>query len=228
MRNMSFQLTTAQIMDETKTVTRRNGWEDLKVGEIFQAIEKGQGLKKGERVNRLKALQCVANHRERLYMVLADKSYGQEEMIKEGFPGMDPINFVTMYCNANKGTHPGDKVSRIEFRYLLKHGRGEAGEAIKVPARVAVCPSCETPLTIYPDGWSHMEDGTIKCDSFTLSCEQDKLYEQSRLTTLRGHEAYTEYQITHYSQWNQPYIYLMPTTDKIEKWLLNTYRFDLD
>lgn len=221
MRNMSFQLTTAQIMDETKTVTRRNGWEALRVGEIFQAIEKGQGLKKGERVNRLKVLQCVGNHRERLYMVLADKSYGQEEMIKEGFPGMDPINFVTMYCNANKGTHPGDKVSRIEFRYLLKHGPGEAGESIKVPARVAVCPSCETLLTIYPDGWSHMEDGTIKCDSFTLSCETSTDLDEPA-DTIAAFES------LHFNQFNQPYIYLMPTTDRIEKWLLNTYRFDLD
>jgi len=42
-RNMSFTLTAKQILDRTKTVTRRRGWKHLKVGELFWACEKCQG-----------------------------------------------------------------------------------------------------------------------------------------------------------------------------------------
>ena len=47
-RNMSFALTTKQIEDETKDVTRRNGWWFLKPGDQIWAVEKCMGLKKGE------------------------------------------------------------------------------------------------------------------------------------------------------------------------------------
>jgi hypothetical protein len=203
MRNMSFAITTAQIMDETKTVTRRNGWENLKVGEIFQAIEKGQGLKRGERVNRLKVLQCVGNRRERLYKMIKDKAYGQAEMIKEGFPDMGPMEFISMYCNANKGTHPGDEVSRVEFRYLIKSGTGHYGEGIKVPARVIICPMCQRSLTVYPEKFVYMLDSTILCDEFTFDCEGEpgiRYYSN----ILGGH------------------------LGRVDAWLAGTYRFDLD
>ena len=49
-RNMSFALTTKQIEDETKDVTRRNGWWFLKPGDQIWAVEKCMGLKKGEKV----------------------------------------------------------------------------------------------------------------------------------------------------------------------------------
>ena len=48
MRNMSYAMTTQQIIDETKDVTRRLGWADLRPGDRVQACEKCQGLKKGE------------------------------------------------------------------------------------------------------------------------------------------------------------------------------------
>ena len=43
-RNMSFMLTTEQVRNKTKTVTRRLGWWFLKPGEIVNAVEKGMGL----------------------------------------------------------------------------------------------------------------------------------------------------------------------------------------
>ena len=48
---MSFALTTEQVRNRTKTVTRRLGWATAKAGDIVQPIVKGQGLKKGERVD---------------------------------------------------------------------------------------------------------------------------------------------------------------------------------
>jgi hypothetical protein len=52
-RLMSFAHTTDQIRNRTKTVTRRNGWADLKPGELFWAVEKAMGLKPGEKVKRV-------------------------------------------------------------------------------------------------------------------------------------------------------------------------------
>jgi hypothetical protein len=64
MRLMSFSLTTPQILARTKTVTRRMGWTFLRPGDLVQAIEKGQGLKKGEHVKRLAVLRIVDVRRE--------------------------------------------------------------------------------------------------------------------------------------------------------------------
>lgn len=50
MRNMSFMLTTAQIRDRSKTVTRRLGWWNLRVGDVVMACEKCQGLGKGGKI----------------------------------------------------------------------------------------------------------------------------------------------------------------------------------
>lgn len=49
MRIMSFALTEQQLMDGTKTVTRRVGWANLKPGDRLTAVRKAMGLKKGPR-----------------------------------------------------------------------------------------------------------------------------------------------------------------------------------
>lgn len=63
MRNMSFSLTTPQMRDRTKTLTRRLGWYSLKPGDRVQAVVKGMGLKKGEKVERLCVIEVVSVHR---------------------------------------------------------------------------------------------------------------------------------------------------------------------
>ena len=52
MRNMSFTMTTRQIKNRSTTMTRRFGWWFLKPGDRIQAVEKGMGLKKGEKVKK--------------------------------------------------------------------------------------------------------------------------------------------------------------------------------
>jgi hypothetical protein len=49
-RLISFSLTTDQIRNRTKTVTRRLGWARLKPGTLLQPIVKGQGIPKGGKV----------------------------------------------------------------------------------------------------------------------------------------------------------------------------------
>ncbi len=59
MRNMSFMLTTQQMQDRTKDVTRRVGWWFLKPGDVIMAVEKGMGLKKGEKIKRMYPNLCA-------------------------------------------------------------------------------------------------------------------------------------------------------------------------
>jgi hypothetical protein len=112
MRNMSFMLTTQQILDRSKTVTRRVGWLSLKPGALLRAVEKGMGLKKGEHVVELGAIRVVDVRREPLCAMLAD------DCAREGFPEMTVDEFVAMFCRTHKGCTPYTRITRIEFEHV--------------------------------------------------------------------------------------------------------------
>lgn len=107
---MSFFMTTQQIIDETKTVTRRFGWWNLKGGELLCAVEKCQGLGKGGKINRLKVIEVVSTRSEPLNAIT------KEECVLEGFPDMEPAEFVAMIVKHHK-CEPDKIVNRIEFKY---------------------------------------------------------------------------------------------------------------
>jgi hypothetical protein len=119
-RNMSFSLTTQQIRDRSKDVTRRLGWFFLSPGDRLNACVKCQGLRPGEKIERLALIEVVSVSREPLNHIDA------RDVHREGFPGMTPDEFVAMFCehmNVSRST----MVFRIEFRYLddeLVKGRG--------------------------------------------------------------------------------------------------------
>lgn len=115
MRNMSFMLTTEQIKNRTKTVTRRVGWKFIKVGNLIQAIEKGQGLKKGETVKKLAVLRVEGVRVEPLWYM------GHDDVIREGFPELSVIGFIDMFCKSHKGCTPETEVTRILFSYVEPH-----------------------------------------------------------------------------------------------------------
>lgn len=94
MRHMSFAMTTQQVRDGTKGVTRRYGWDDIKVGELLQAVEKSQGLKKGEHVKKLAVIRVTTERWEPLTQMVEFPEYSKEEVILEGFPDMPPEEFV--------------------------------------------------------------------------------------------------------------------------------------
>lgn len=114
MRNISFMLTTKQIENRTKTVTRRLGWWGVKPGTMLQAVENGQGLKKGERVRELAEICVVYAIPQRLGDIT------QEDVVLEGFPEMTPDQFVEMFCkaHASRGITKNTVVNRIEFEYV--------------------------------------------------------------------------------------------------------------
>ena len=112
MKHMSFALTTAQIRNRTKTVTRRLGWKSLKPGTMLQPVVKGQGLKKGEHVEMVGGpIRVLKVDR----MVLGDIS--PQDVYREGFPQMTAREFVKMFKKHNGGLRD-QVVTRIEFEYL--------------------------------------------------------------------------------------------------------------
>lgn len=116
MRNMSFSMTTQQVRDGSKDITRRDGWRRLPVGALLCAIEKGMGLKRGEQVVRIRVIRVKENRQEPLQALLDDPVYGAEEMRREGFPGMDPAEFVGRF--RLRGVMPDKPLSRIVFEYV--------------------------------------------------------------------------------------------------------------
>jgi hypothetical protein len=112
MRNMSFMLTTEQIRNRTKCVTRRMGWGFLKPGDLIQAVEKGMGLKKGEKIKKLCVIRITDVTKIELDRIT---NIG---VVMEGFPGKSPQWFVEMFCKSHKGCTPESFVNRIEFEYV--------------------------------------------------------------------------------------------------------------
>ena len=115
-RNISFALTTDQIRNRTKTVTRRLGWKNLKAGDVLNACVKCMGLRKGEKPERICQIR-VADARQEVLENMDLEAYGKIEATKEGFPHMTGSEFVGMFCE-NMKCEPSTTVTRIEFEYL--------------------------------------------------------------------------------------------------------------
>lgn len=110
-RNMSFAITTDQIRKKIKTVTRRNGWWFLKPGEVVNAVEKGMGLKKGEKIKRICQIRIISTKTEPLNAITED------DVRREGFIDWTVRDFVDMYA-AHNNCMEFDEVNRIEFEYI--------------------------------------------------------------------------------------------------------------
>ena len=118
MRNISFFMTTAQVRDRSKDVTRRMGWKNLKVGELLQACVKCQGLGKGGKMEKICVIRVKSVRRERLDEMTSNTGWGAVECAREGFPNMTPAQFVDFFCEGHKGCKPHSVVTRIEFEYV--------------------------------------------------------------------------------------------------------------
>ena len=111
MRNMSFSITTQPVRNRTKTVTRRLGWWFLSPGDIVMACVKCRGLRKGEKIERITPIRILRTYGEPLNKIT------KEDCTKEGFPYMEPTDFIEMFCTHNK-CDQGIKINRIEFEYV--------------------------------------------------------------------------------------------------------------
>lgn len=114
MRNMSFFHTQEQYLDGSKTETTRKGWANLKPGEKFMGIEKGQGLKKGKKVKRLGPSITLKNEP----IKINTNYYTQANVDAEGFPGLTPEEFINDILIAKCGFDPDGPGYRITFKRI--------------------------------------------------------------------------------------------------------------
>jgi len=128
MMNISFALTTEQVRNRSKTVTRRIGWKTLKPGALLQPVLKAQGIPKGGTVTKVGGpIRVVSVRRERLDLIT------DAECVLEGFPTMRAAEFVEMFGRTHRvrGESPfakhhtftrpvrgTDTITRIEFEYV--------------------------------------------------------------------------------------------------------------
>jgi hypothetical protein len=125
MRNMSFALTTAQILAGSKTVTRRLGWLHAKPGQLIRPVRKCMGLQPGERIKVLRPpLRIVDVRREPLRRMTDDFEYGLVEVALEGFANDpevgNPDAWVEFFIRSHRGCAPETVITRIAFSYELE------------------------------------------------------------------------------------------------------------
>ncbi len=119
-RRMSCSITVDAVRARAKTVTRRHvdTWTDLKPGDRLTLIEKGMGLKKGEKQVVLAEVEVLNNTVQPLY----DITY--EDVLREGFTDMDEWDFIDMWLDSHHITFRDQSeamsymVRRIAWRYL--------------------------------------------------------------------------------------------------------------
>ena len=117
-RYISFALTTKQIRDQTKTVTRRKGWKFFKTGTILNACVKFRGLRPGEKIQKICQIRVTGVEQQPLdSMCFPNCEYGRDEARKEGFPELHGDAFVQMFCE-HMGGEEDQTITRIEFEYL--------------------------------------------------------------------------------------------------------------
>lgn len=112
-RNMSFAITTEQVRNQTKDVTRHFGWWFLKPSDKVWAVEKSMGIPAGKTINRICMIEIVSTRAEQLDAITA------RDCARERLPHYTPDGFVQMLVD-HYGIDPAEKCNRIEFRYLTE------------------------------------------------------------------------------------------------------------
>lgn len=111
-RLMSVAFTEAAVRDRRKTVTRRKGWTFLVPGDRITLCRKVMGRKRGEPLIRIVDVEVVSVCREPLERIT------EEDVAREGFPGMTRDEFMRRFFVDAQGIQPSDQVTRIEWTYL--------------------------------------------------------------------------------------------------------------
>lgn len=127
MRLRSFSLTTRQMRESTpnkilKDCTRRLNWLFARPGLHTMAVEKAQGLKKGQHPVHIRECVDIQVSREPLIdIVNRPIRNGQYEVAREGFPEMigHEIEFVEMFKEQCSWIRPETPVTRIEFKHVF-------------------------------------------------------------------------------------------------------------
>lgn len=92
-RRASFMLTGPQMIDHSKTETRRLNWHWCRAGMVLRGVHKCQGIRPGEIVPIYGLIHVLSVRREPLHAIT------QDGVIAEGFPNLRPSEFVGMFCS---------------------------------------------------------------------------------------------------------------------------------
>ena len=115
MRNISFALTQEQILNRTKTETRRldlkGHYLSMPAGTQLRGVNKCMGFKKGEKPIQLAIIELVNVFQLPLSFVT------DEDVKREGFPNMTRDDFIAMFCSHMKSA-PTDYVTVLRFKYV--------------------------------------------------------------------------------------------------------------
>ena len=136
-RRMSCAMTIDAVRDRSKTVTRRHvdTWKTLKPGDRLTLIEKGMGLKPGEKQVVICEVEVVDVRVEPISLMSSDVRYGRQEVKLEGFDPAewDPLEWATWWAGSHGHSIPirpeswtpvnvtdlrGIDCRRIQWRYL--------------------------------------------------------------------------------------------------------------
>lgn len=159
MRMMSFALTERQLMDGTKTVTRRTGWESAHVGEHLLAVRKSMGLKKGEKAVVLCEIVVLSVRRKPLNAV------NYFDVTLEGFPEWAdrPEEFVAMFrkhMRVPSGPYDGPKsqarmrpMAPYDLVTVIEFGKVPGSERVPVQASLAEVNAGADRATKRVDAW---------------------------------------------------------------------------
>lgn len=128
---MSCSLTVAQVLDGSKTVTRRaaHTWSRLKVGDHLVLIEKGMGLRRGQRQRVLRTVEVTSVTVVPLWPISwteikREGLWGRARRVLEDLRSEDtPSQWFCRFWLKSHGyderTDPSEvQVRRIEWRYI--------------------------------------------------------------------------------------------------------------
>jgi len=117
MRHISYAITTRQIRNRTKRVTRHLRWFHATPGMLLQVVEKSMGRIHGEPLVKLAVIRVTDVRREPLSRMIREPEYGRAEAALEGFPEMDGFEFACMFAR-EIGGDLSQEVTRIAFEYV--------------------------------------------------------------------------------------------------------------
>ncbi|MEM6852818.1 MAG: hypothetical protein AAF593_00230 [Planctomycetota bacterium] len=112
MRNISFALTPTQLVNGSKTQTRRLGWLHARPGDQLCACLKCMGRRPGEPLVRLAIIQITDTRREPLNHITPD------DVVAEGFPNLKRAAFCLFFADSHKGCQLDTPVTVLTFRLL--------------------------------------------------------------------------------------------------------------
>jgi len=95
--------------------------------------------------------------------------------------------------------------------------------AIEIPPEVAVCPYCQTRLSITVEEWTREDDGTWIATSIDMVCQTEPpLDVRDGVLVDEGFDAWLA---THSEA---PYVVMLPVEHRILAWLTTNYRWNME